>query len=80
MSRLPRNTLSLTNEQTFFLRVIEDRPNISSVELMTIFGISRGAIYDRISFMKRLQLITEKVVNKKGLKGYSVIKKKRVWK
>ena len=72
--------LNLTLNQTMFLRVIENNPDISSQELQTIFSCTRGAIYDRVMFLKNLRLIEDKVIGFHGLKGYYVVKKKRVWK
>jgi len=70
----------LTNGQYLMYRTIEENPGITSKELQTIFSVTRGAVYDRIMFLKLTGLITDKKINPKGLKAYTVTKSKRVWK
>jgi len=71
---------NLTNGQYLMYRTIEQNPGITSKELQTIFSVTRGAVYDRIMFLKLTGLITDKKINPKGLKAYTVTKRRGVWK
>jgi len=64
--------LSLSNEQALLLKVIKDKPYISSTDLQTIFSITRQTFYTRIQYLMTMGLIKDKVINKHGLKGYKV--------
>jgi len=72
--------IPLSPMETFYLKLIEEKPGISSKELIRIFSVQRGTMKEKIEKLKLCGLIEDVILNRHGLKGYKRIKKKRVWK
>jgi len=61
-----------------YYRIISEQPGISSNELMRFFSVSRGALYDRLSKLRMNGYLRESIINKQGLKGYWIDKRKKI--
>ena len=68
--------IPLSHMETLYLKAIREQPGISSKELIRVFSVQRGTMKDNVEKLKICGLVEDIILNRHGLKGYKVIKKK----
>lgn len=69
---------NLRNNQIKVYNLIKDNPGVSQRELSSFMGIRRSTLQIELFPLLDMNFIREKVLNKKGKKGYWIDKRKRI--